>query len=438
MSRKSDTGISPTFVPMLVGFGTIILMLGGFSAWAMRAEIDGAVMAPGRIVVDRNRQAVQHLDGGVVDKIFVQEGDIVSAGDLLVMLDPTVSLSELKIVEGQLYELMARRGRLEAEREERDTITFDPILTEVADRRPDVQALVEGQERLFRARRDNLDKSVTQLANQKLQLEKQIEGIDAQTVALDRQDALIKEETTTQETLLEKGLAQNSRVLSLRREDARLAGLKGELTSRRAEAMERISELSIQLLRLHTQRREEAISMLRDLQYNEMEATERRSALLTLLERMDIRAPVSGIAYDVRLFGPRSVIKPADPILFIIPKDRPLIIAAEVDASDVNKVSPNQEVILRFSAFDMRSTPDLIGRVTRVSPDVFNDQQSGRSYYRTEVELPKSEIEKLPEGQILIPGMPAQTFIRTGEHSPMDYLTKPITRYFQKSMRDGA
>jgi len=438
MSRKTETGVAPSFVPMLVGFGTIILMLGGFAAWAMRAEIDGAVLAPGRIVVDRNRQAVQHLEGGVVDKIFVQEGDIVREGELLVRLDPTLSLSELKIVEGQLYELMARRGRLEVEREERDSITFDPALMEVAERDPEVRTLLEGQERLFRARLDNLEKSTTQLENQKQQLEKQIEGIDAQMVAVDRQVALIAEETTTQETLLEKGLAQNSRVLALRREEARLAGLMGELTSRRAEATERISELSIQLLRLHTQRREEAITVLRDLQFNEMEMAERRRALLTRLDRMEIRAPVSGIAYDVRLFGPRSVIKSADPILYIVPKDRPLIIAAEVDASDVNKVSPNQEVILRFSAFDMRSTPDLIGRVTRVSPDAFNDPQSGRSYYRAEVELPKSEIGKLPEGQVLIPGMPAETFIRTGEHTPMAYLTRPITRYFRNAMRDGA
>ncbi len=425
-----------SFLPLLVGFGTIFLLIGGITAWAITAEIDGAVVATGRIVVDENRQIVQHLNGGVVEEIFVKEGDNVTKNDLLVTLDPTLAQSELTIVEGQLFEMMARRGRLEAERDEADSISFDPMLVEASADAPNIKDTMEGQNRLFEVRLENLNKSVNQLRNQQKQLQEQIRGIDAQMAALKRQLELIATEKETQGALLKKGLAPNSRLLALQREDARLAGVEGELTARRAQAMERVSELSIQELQLHSRRREDAISMQRDIQYNEMEMAERRRALLTQLDRMEIRAPVSGIVYDLKLFGPRSVVRPADPLLFIVPQDRPLVIMAEVNPIDVNSVFPNQEVVLRFPAFDMRSTPDLFGRITRISPDAFSSPESGRSFYQAEIELPKTELAKLSADQKLIPGMPADTFIRTGEHTPFTYLTKPLTRYFQRAMRD--
>lgn len=439
MTRQKDgkTGFS-SFLPLLVGFGTVVVLFGGFGAWAVKAEIDGAVVAPGRIVIDQNRQVVQHLTGGLVDKIYVKEGDVVAENDLLVTLDPTQARSELTIVEGQLYELMARRGRLEAERDEAETITFDPALQATAAKQPNVKLLMEGQNRLFEVRRENLDQSVIQLQNQKKQLDEQIGGIVAQMEALKRQLALISTEIEMQEALLIKGLSPQTRLLALQRSDARLAGSSGELTARRAQAMERISELKVQELQLHSRRREEAISVLRDLQFNEMEMAERRRSLITLLDRMEIRAPVSGVVYDLKLYGTRSVIRPADPLLFIVPQDRPLVIRAEVNPVDVNRVFVDQDVVLRFPAFDMRSTPDLFGKITRISPDAFADPQSGRSYFRAEIELPTSELAKLDPGQDLIPGMPADTFIRTGEHTPFTYLTKPLTRYFQRAMRDDS
>lgn len=433
---KSGNRRFSSFLPLLVGFGTFVFLIGGFTAWAMQAEIDGAVVASGRIIVDQNRQAVQHLTGGRVEEIFVKEGDTVIKDDLLVTLDPTPTQTELTIVEGQLYELMARRGRLEAERDEAKTIIFDPMLRDIAARDPNVKMLMEGQQRLFDIRLENLGKSVDQLRNQRKQLEEQIGGIVAQTASLKRQLELIAVEIEMQDTLLKKGLAPQARLLALQRSDARLAGSSGELTARRAQAMERITELNLQELQLHSGRREDAISILRDLQFNEMEMAERRRGLITLLDSMEIRAPVSGVVYDLKLYGSRSVIRPADTLLFIVPQDRSLIIAAEVEPLDVNRVYVDQEVVLRFPAFDMRSTPDLIGQVTRISPDAFSDPQSRRAFYRVEIELPNSELAKLSVGQELIPGMPTETFIRTGAHTPFTYLTKPLTRYFQKAMLD--
>ncbi len=435
MSARPEMAFSSR-MPMVVGLGAVSLLVFGLGGWALSAQIDGAVIAPGQIVVDQNRQAIQHLDGGIVEAVLVQEGDTVAADQLLIRLDPTIAQSELAIVENRLYELIARRNRIEAERDETDSIDFDPELVALSETDPKVKALIEGQARLFEARRDTVEQTAIQMRNQQAQLRNQIEGIDAQMTASARQITLITEETATQQSLLDQGLAQKSRVLTLQREDARLSGLQGELVARRAQAMERYAEIDIELLKLRTQRREDAITMLRDLQVNELESRERRESLLTQLQRMQIRAPVGGVVYDLKVFGPRSVVRPADPLLFIVPQDRPLVIQARVEPVDVDKIFVGQEVVLRFATFSMRDTPDLIGKVTRISPDAFTDPATGRSFYRTEVTLPKAEQDKLGPDQVLIPGMPVDCFIRTGEHTPFTYITEPLTRYLSRAMRE--
>lgn len=423
--------------PMLVGLGSIAILIAGLGVWATQAQIDGAVVASGRVIVDRNRQAVQHPDGGVVQSVLVKEGDEVQRGAVLLRLDPTLAQSELSIVESQLYEVMARRGRLEAERDGSDSLVFDPVLVQVAAERPDVADLMRGQRSLFDARLDSFRQGVTQLENQQLQLANQVEGIDAMHASLTRQIELTNEETRAQETLLERGLAQGSRVLNLRREVARLSGMIGETVARRAQAMERIAETRIEAVRMHSQRREDAITTLRDLQISEMELTERRYALTTRLNRMDIRAPVAGVVYDVRLLGEQSVIRPADPLMFIVPQDRPMVIESRVSPINVNSIHIGQEVVVRFRSFDMRETPDLIGRVTLISADAFTDSSTGASFYRVEVELPEAELGKLTPDQVIIPGMPVDTFLRTGEYTPLTYLIQPLTRYFGTALRDG-
>lgn len=437
-AKKGGSTLFRAALPLTVGFGMLLLLLGGFATWAARAQIDGAVVASGRIVLDQNRQAIQHPNGGVVEEILVREGDTVAEDEILITLDPNLIVSELNIVEGQLFEILARRGRLEAERDEVDEIVFDALLLEKAQIEPNVAALASGQQRLFEARRETLNKAVVQLRNQRLQLEEQIAGIDAQVAAGIQQINLIDTEEQGLQELLAKGLARSQRVLALQRESARLVGALGELKARRAQAMERIAELEIQELQYRASRREDAITVLRDLQYNELEMAERRLSLTKQLERMEIRAPVAGVVYDLRVFGRRSVIRPADPILYIVPQDKPLVIEAQVDPINVNRVFATQEVVLRFSSFDMRETPDLFGTVTHVSPDAFTDLQSGASYYRVEVELPNEELSKLSDEQKLIPGMPVESFIRTGEHTPIEYMTAPLTRYFSRALRDGS
>ena len=422
--------------PMIVGVLGLLLLVGGFGTWAVMTQISGAVIAGGQIEVDQNRQVVQHPDGGVVEAILVEEGNVVEAGDTLLRLDPTELQSELSIVESQLFELIARRGRLEAERDERDTITFDPLLLETAAERPDVRDLMDGQQRLFEARRASIAQAIEQLDRQQDQIADQITGITAQQRAMDAQLALIEKELADQQSLFDRGLAQVSRVLALQREAARMSGTVGELEANNAQARGRITEIDVEILNLQSQRREEAISQLRDIQSRELELRERRRALLERMSRLDVTAPVSGIVYDLRVFARRSVIRPADPVLYIIPQDRPLVINARVEPIDIDKLTIGQDVTLRFSALDQRQTPELTGKVKLISADAFQDETTRQSYYRAEIVLSEGEQARLPADTTLLPGMPVEAFIRTEDRSPLAYLVKPLTDYFTKAFRE--
>lgn len=426
----------PVGGPLAVGLLGLVLLLGGFGLWSTATTISGAIIAGGRIEVDQNRQVVQHPDGGVVVEIRVGEGDVVKAGDVLLRLDATELKSRLAITESQLYELMARRGRLEAERDGKTRITFDPLLLEAAAENADAAELIEGQERLMRARAASIAQEIDQLQKRRGQISDQINGIEAQQVSMERQLELIKKELADQQSLLDRGLAQATRVLALQREDARLSGQAGELTAQKAQAEGRITEIDVETLKLDTRRREEAITTLRDLQYRELELHEERRALIERVQRLEITAPVSGVVYGMRVFALRSVVRPADPILFVVPQDRPLIINAQVEPIHIDKLYLGQDVTLRFSALDQRTTPELTGQVVQISADAFENESTQRRYYRAEIVLSEGQQARLPEGTVLIPGMPVEAFIRTEDRTPIAYLVKPFADYFAKALRE--
>lgn len=423
--------------PILFGLFGLLLLVGGFGTWSVISNIAGAVIASGRIEVDRNRQVVQHPDGGVVAEILVDEGDSVALGQILIRLDATLLQSQLLITEGQLFELIARRGRLEAERDGAAEISFEEELLDAASKRPEVVDLIEGQQRLFEARKESTDRETEQLEKRRGQISNQIEGIQAQQASMRRQIDLIGKELENQQSLLDRGLAQAGTVLNLERAAADLDGSLGELIASEAQAEGRITEIDIEILKLGTRQREDAITRLRDLQYRELELAEQRRSLIDRLDRLDITAPVSGIVYGLQVHAPRSVVRPADPVLYLVPQDRPLVIAAKVETTDIDKIFVDQPVTLRFSAFDQRQTPELFGTVTQVSADAFEEANSPVSYYRVEIELNEGERDRLPEGTVLIPGMPVETFIRTDDRSPMAYLVKPLADYFTKAFRES-
>lgn len=438
-SQEARTEIShqwPARMPVFVGLFALMLLVGGFGSWAIFSSLAGAVVASGRVEVEQNRQIVQHLDGGVISEIMVKEGDTVIAGQTLIKLDSASLGSEFTIVQSQLFELMARRARLEAERDTASSLSFDPELEELAQTTVEIAELMDGQTRLFEARAESVTREREQLAKRRDQILDQVRGIEAQTDALVQQIALISEELEAQNSLLERGLAQASRVLSLRREEARLLGQVGELRANKAQAEGRTTELDIESLKLTNNLREEAITQLRDLRVQELELRERRQRLAEQLSRLAIQAPTSGIVYGLTVNTPRAVIRPAEPVLYVVPQDRPLVIAAQVPVIHIDKIYAGQSVNLRFSALDQRRTPELYGQVVTVSADAFVDEARGTSYYRAEIALNAGELAKLPEGAVLIPGMPAEAFILTSERSPMDYLVKPLWDYFEQAFRE--
>ena len=421
---------------LLTGSVAILLLFGGFGVWAMESRISGAVVAPGQVEVEQQRQVVQHPDGGVVASIAVSEGDQVVAGQSLIRLDGNLLSTELAIVEGQYFEILARRGRLEAERDDSPGMIFPRALLDEVAGKPDLAGLMEGQLSLFHTRRDTLRQSLDQLQKQSDQVSAQVDGIDAQIVALDEQRRLIGLELTDQQSLLDRGLAQASRVLALQREAARIDGQLGELKATRAGALTRQTELEIQRLRLTSQRREEAETELRDLAYRELELVERRRSLIEQVSRLDITAPVSGIVYNLQVTTPRSVIRAAEPLVYIIPQDRPLVISARLATINVDEVQVGQPVVLRFSAFSSRTTPEIDGQLMRVSADALIDEATRAPYYKAEVTIPPEELAKLGD-LALVPGMPVEVYIQTGERSPMAYLLKPLADYFSRAFRES-
>ncbi|GLT08886.1 HlyD family type I secretion periplasmic adaptor subunit [Sulfitobacter sp. PR48] len=429
--RWSATG------PVVIGLLGLLVLVGGFGTWAMMTQIAGAVVASGRIEVERNRQIVQHENGGVVAEIRVVEGDAVVAGDILLQLDGQQIGSQLAIVEGQLYELMARRGRFEAERDEAEEIVYEKELIATGARDPEIAELMEGQQNLFVARRASVAREIEQLGKRRNQIGAQINGVTAQEDALAQQLGLIEQELSNQQSLLDRGLAQASTVLNLQREKARLTGQIGELAASRAQSEERITEIEIEILKLGTAGREEAITRLRDLRYRELELIQQRRALQNEIERLSIRAPVSGIIYGLQVQTPRSVVRAAEPLMFLVPQDRPLVIAARVLPIHIDQIVVGQQVNLRMSALDQRTTPELVGQVMQISADAIEDEATGQSYFRAEIALNPGEMDKLPEGTILLPGMPVEAFIRTGERSPMAYLVKPVADYFARAFRES-
>lgn len=417
------------------GLLTLAVLIFGLGAWSVFTSIAGAVVASGVVEVASTRQIVQHGEGGVVAEILVNDGDHVEAGAPLIRLDGTLLRSELAIVEGQLFELLARLDRLRAERDEADSITFSGELQSLALITPSVRKVMNGQADLFTARQTSAQEETARLRERKAQLIEQIAGIDAQMVATSRQHSIVASELTGQESLLGNGLTQLSQVSALQREEASLSGRLGELTATLAQVRGQIAEVEIEILRLTSNRREEAITTLLELQYNAVELRERRLSLTERIHRLEIKAPRSGVIYGLQIKTLRAVITAAEPILYVVPADSYLVIRTRINAIDIDQLDLNQIATLRFSAFDTRTTPELDGYVTNISADIFTDEATGATFYTAELLPEDGEIEKLKDNQIL-PGMPVEVLIRTGDRSPMDYLLKPLAGYFYRAFRE--
>ncbi|KQI67972.1 RTX toxin [Loktanella sp. 3ANDIMAR09] len=420
--------------PVITGGLTLLLLLCGLGGWGVLAHISGAVISPGQVEVDRSRQVVQHPDGGIVERILVREGEAVQAGDLLIALDRDGLAGALAALDAQILGMRAQQARLVAERDGGSAVRFAHDLLSAGGAAQDV---MEGQRRLFTARIDTISARTAQLDRQRQQIAAQVVGLDAQRAALTTQRDLIASALADQQSLLDRGLAPANLVMGLQREQAELSGRLGQVIAETARAAERMTEIDIQISGLTMTRREEAITHLRDLRADMLDLAERRRLLQQRVDRLAIRAPVSGVVHGLRVHAPRSVIQPADPLMYLVPQDRPRVITIRVQVGDVEQLFLGQQAVVRFPAFDQRRTPELSARVTQISADAFEDAQSGMPFFRAEVALNPGEIDRLPPDLMLLPGMPVEVFVKTAGRSALSYLIKPLTDYFARAFRES-
>ena len=432
----NDQDITPSAGRLLFwGYLVLALLIGGLGSWSVLATLSGAIVAQGQVEVSQSRQTVQHPDGGIVAEILVKEGEAVDSGEILIRLDGDQLRSELVIAQNQLLELAARRARLESERDGAEEIIFPPDLLAQAQSNEKIAELIQGQINLFATHVEALRQVTDQRKTRIEQIQSQISGLDAEEQALDRQIALSQADLETQQGLLSEGLTEAPRISALEREIAQLQGQKGELTASRAEAAGRITELEIEISGLATQQREKAESELRDIVAKETELNQRQLALAEKIARLDIRAPTSGLVLGLSVTTPQSVVRPADTLMYIVPQDRPLLVAARVPVTHIDEVKVGKDVRLVFSSLPSRTTPELHGTVVLISADALIDERSGISYYRAEISIDSQSLADL-SGTGIIPGMPVESYIRTEDRTPLSYLLKPFTDYFRQALRE--
>ncbi|MFV2001648.1 MAG: HlyD family type I secretion periplasmic adaptor subunit [Paracoccaceae bacterium] len=416
---------------------TLLLLGAGFGSWATMANISGAIIAPGRIQEGRARQSIQHPTGGVVSKILVRDGDLVAANAPLIELDDVALRNKLNIVEIQLFEIMARRARLIAERDQTSQITFDPLLSDLASGDPAIRQIMAGQRQLLAARALSVQSEAQALAKKSGLVTIQIAGMDAQMAAAETQLSLISDQLSQQQALLDRGLTKTAPVLLLKREAAVLNGRIGALEADRAQARERIAAIEIELLSARAARREQATNQLRDMEFRENELAERRRALLFEMQALVLRAPQPGVVLGLQISAARAVIKPAQPLMQIIPQDRRFVVTARIAASQVDRIYLGQSVRIRIGALYLDAGPEISGILSVLSADALLDGQSQTAFYRAEITLSESAAAYLSTRSEIVPGMPVQAYFRTTAQPVWAYLAKPLTTYFSRAFRES-
>jgi HlyD family secretion protein len=419
---------------LIVGLTVVLLLAGGLGGWASTAQISGALIAPGSIVVESNVKKVQHPTGGVVGEVRAHDGDLVKAGDVVVRLDDTVTKASLAIVTKNLDGLWARAARLEAEQRGLDKITFPPMLTDrVSD--PEVKAVMASEAKLFEVRVNGRTGQKAQLRERIVQLNEEISGLAAQERAKDQEIALVEKELTGVRDLYDKHLVQLARLTTLERDAARLSGERAQYVASRAQAKGKITETELQIIQVDKDVVSDVSKDLRETNDKIGEFVERKVTAEDQLRRVDIRAPQDGMVLQSSVHTVGGVITAGDAIMLIVPQADDLQVEAKVNPQDIDKLQVGQKTLLRLSAFNQRTTPELNGVVTRVSPDVTTDQRTGQSYYTIRVSMPSNEVARLGEAK-LIPGMPVEAFVQTGERTLLSYLIKPLSDQLMRAFRE--
>jgi HlyD family secretion protein len=435
MSNAAERGAKSSIrLHLIVGLAVVVVLAGGIGGWASTAQISGALIAPGAVVVDSNVKKVQHPTGGVVGELRVRDGDLVKAGDVVVRLDDTVTKAGLAIVTKNLDGLWARAARLEAEQQGLDKIVFPSMLRNRLDD-PDVKNVIASESKLFEVRTTGRTGQKAQLRERIMQLNEEIGGLMAQEKAKDQEIALVQKELVGVSSLYDQHLVQLSRLTTLQRDAARLNGERAQYIASKAQAKGKITETELQIIQVDKDLVSDVSKDLRETNDKIGEFVERKVTAEDQLRRVDIRAPQDGMVLQSTVHTVGGVITAGDAIMMIVPQADDLSVEAKVNPQDIDKLQIGQKTLLRLSAFNQRTTPELNGLVTRVSPDVTTDQRTGQSYYTIRVSMPPGEVARLGDVK-LIPGMPVEAFVQTGDRTMLSYLIKPLSDQLMRSFRE--
>ena len=431
MARKlrSDLRASSLF-----GVAVIAIFLGGGILWAVRAPLSGAVIANGVIGFESKRQTVQHLEGGIIKEILVRDGDVVTQGQLLIRLDDTQPRASLDLLLGRRNAAAALEARLKTERDRRGAVSFPDWLLAL-DSDASVHQALEGERRIFEARRDTMASQIAVLNQRIAEFGEEIKGLEGEIAADDTQTDLILEEIEAVDALLKKGLERKPRLLALQRRLAEIEGSRSSGRARIARVNQSIGEANLRITELATTRINEAVEQLREVQSSLFDIEERLNASRDVLARTEIRAEQAGAIVDLQVHTKGGVIAPGEDLLDIVPGEDLLIIEARIDPKDIDVVSWGLPARVRFTAFNQRNAVPMDGRVISVSADNLVDERTGEAYYLARIKLDRDPAEFL-DGVRLYPGMQAEVMIVTGSRTALEYIMSPVRQSMGRALRE--
>ncbi|WP_132254907.1 HlyD family type I secretion periplasmic adaptor subunit [Methylobacterium segetis] len=417
---------------LMVGLGACAFLVATASI-ASVSTLSGAVIAPGRIVVESDVKKVQHPTGGVVGQLFVREGARVTVGQVLIRLDETQTRAELDIVRKALDELAAQQARQEAERDGASSITFpDDLLTRaVSD--STVRHLIESETRLFKARLSAREGQKAQLRERVTQLGEEIGGLERQVVAKAREISLINDELRGVRDLFAQNLVQFAKLNALERNSAGLSGERGRVVASIAQTKGKVAETELQILQVDGDMRTEVGKSLSEIRGRWSELVEKRVAAEDRLKRIDIRAPQDGFVQELKVHTIGGLVVPSEPAMLIVPSADQRVVEVQVNPQDIAYVKVGQLASLRFPTLNQTRTPEIGGSVMRIAADVSQDQKTGAPYYTVRIR-PSEGQEALLGKSVLLPGLPVEAHMSIGDRTIISYLVKPLAEQIERRM----
>jgi HlyD family type I secretion membrane fusion protein len=415
----------------------VMIFVGIFGVWSAWVPLASAAIAQGVVSPEGSRKTVQHLEGGIIKEFRAREGDRVQEGDVLIVLDKTQPSANHMALQAQRLRLLAMKLRIDAlqrRASELDLAAMPAFKAAMAD--SDFSQFVANETQIFETRRRTLEQQ-SQIYDQQIQqLHEEIKGLDAQITSVRSQLEFIEDELKDTRWLLGQGLARKPRVLELQRTQAGLIGQDGNLVSTVAKAKQKIEEIKLAQLDLSNKFFNEQNDLLAKTNSDLAQTDERINTSKDVLARTEILAPITGVVVNTRFKTMAGVIRAGEPILDIVPTEEDLVIEARLSPNDIDAVKPGQVAQVHLTPYHTRYTQLLHGTLRDISADTLTDEKTGMRYYRANVVVDHSAVEEIGENIRLAPGMPAEIYIRTGEHTLFTYLFEPFTRSLRRSFRE--